>query len=224
VDPLRSAAVVLGSGGEARSLLLETTAGKLASVRSACARSGCDLLIVDTPPAPEADVRRAIEIADLCLAVSRPSALDLAAVAHTVEAIARAKRPGLIVLNQCPAARGGAETALTRRAEETLKAAKLGVASVRLRNRAAYQHAFANAQAVTEWEPGRHAAADVLRLLAEVGLVLRNAELEAARRRSWLDSWTGGGGSHAPGAGSFEDGFRLASVAPVGAALGDSWI
>ena len=220
VDPLRSASVVLGSGAQARSLLVETRAAKLRSVRDACARSGCDLLIVDTPPAPEADVERAIEIADLCLAVARPSALDLAAVGHTVSAIARAKRRGLIVLNQCQALRSGEETSLTRRALETLLAARLSVASVRLRARSAYQHAFSNAQTVTEWEPGKRAATDVLCLLAEISLVLRNADEEEARRRSWLAALLGAPGRPANDYG-LDEGWRLASVPVSSAALGD---
>lgn len=186
VDPLRSAAVVLGGRPEASSLLLETTARKLPAVRDACRRKGCDLLIVDTPPAPEPDVQKAIQVADLCLAVARPSKLDLAAIQHTIETIARSRRPGMIVLNQCQASRAGSETMLTRQALATLQAGKLSVADVRLRTRSAYQHAFSRGQGVTEWDRGKEAGADVLRLLAEICAELRSPQCHARdQARSW---------------------------------------
>lgn len=175
-DPMRSAAVVLSRREDAASLLLETSAGKLRAVQSACRRAGCDLLIVDTPPAPEGDVARAVEIADLCLAVARPSALDVAAVAETIRLIRRRRGRGLIVLNQCPPARGGVEAALTRAAVEQLEFNGLSVAAAKLRSRVAHQHAAGQNRGVTEWGPASEAAADVLRLLAEVSEQMMSGE------------------------------------------------
>jgi chromosome partitioning protein len=168
VDPMRSAAVVLANRQDAASLLLETTAGKLRAVQDACRRKGCDLLIIDSPPAPESEVARAVEISDLCLAVARPSALDIAAAAETIRLILRRKRRGLIVLNQCPPLRSGVEATLTRAALDKLEFAGLPVASTKLRSRIAYQHAFGESRGVTEWGPASDAAGDVLRLLAEI--------------------------------------------------------
>lgn len=168
IDPLRSAGVVLQSHPQARSLLFETVSAKLFVVQDACRRNGCDLLIVDTPTGPEADVLRAINVADFCLAVARPSALDVAAIRDTTNLIERAGCPGLVLLNQCPPLRDGQEPALILQALERLHFSRLQVASSRLRTRAAYQHAFARSRGVTEAEPGSEAAQDVLRLLAEV--------------------------------------------------------
>lgn len=168
VDPLRSASVILAERPDAGALLLETSCAKLAAVENACRRRGCDLLIVDTPPAPESDVLRAVEISDLCLAVARPSALDLAAITETIRLVNKRRRRGLIVLNQCPPLRGGVEAALTQAALQALEFAGLPVAGTKLRSRVAYQHASGRSSGVTEWGPASDAALDVLRLLAEV--------------------------------------------------------
>ena len=221
IDPMRSAAVVLRGRPEASSLLLETTAKRLPAVRDACRRKGCDLLIIDTPPAPESEVQKAIDVADLCLAIARPSALDLAAVEQTVEMIARSRRRGMIVLNQCQPERAGAETRLTREARERLGAGQLSVSEVRLRARSAYQHAFSRGQGVTEWDGGRTAAADILRLLAEVSLQLRASDHSARAAGAWFNFGVGAAPS---GTGrDFEDAWRVGATATVGASLFEAW-
>ena len=167
IDPLRSAAVVLGGRETAASILLETTAGKL-KARDACRRNRCNLLIVDTPPSLASEVVKAIDIADFCLAVARPSALDLAAVHQTIELVWKRRRPGL-VLNQCPPARKGVEAALTRRALEALEFGRLPTAQTVIRSRLRHQQAAGEAQGVTEFAPKSEAALDLQRLLVEVG-------------------------------------------------------
>jgi chromosome partitioning protein len=221
VDPMRSAAVVLGGREDAASLLLETSAAKLRTVQAACRRQGCDLLVVDTPPAPESDVARSIEIADLCLAVARPSALDVAAVAETVRLIRRHGRPGLIVLNQCPPSRGGAESPLTRSAVEQLEFTGLGVAQAKLRSRVAYQHAAGQSRAVTEWGPASEAAADVLRLLAEMSERL----LPGERPRPQAGPLAIGGAPANAVAGTprLDEPWAVSMLALAGQALGDLW-
>jgi hypothetical protein len=102
------------------------------------------------------------------LAVARPSALDIAAIAETVRLISKRRREGLIVLNQCPPRRAGLEAPLTQAALEALEFAGLPVASTKLRSRIAYQHASGRNSGVTEWGPASEAASDVLRLLAEI--------------------------------------------------------
>lgn len=168
VDPLQSAAEVLRSRPEASSFLFESTPSKLFILQDACRQHGCDLLVVDTPTAPEADILRAVNVSDFCLAVARPTALDIAAIRQTTALVERTGCPGLLVLNQCPARRDGEEPLQVRQALERLHFSRLPVAAAKLRSRAAYQHAFAHSKAVTEWDPGSDAAADVLRLLAEI--------------------------------------------------------
>jgi len=168
IDPLHSAAEVLRMRPEAAALLVETTAAKLFILKEACKRNGCDLLIIDTPTAPEAEIILAITVADLALAVARPTTLDVAAVAQSSALITRLGCPGLIVLNQCPSRRAEDEPLLVQQAAEALRFSGLPLAAAKLRSRMAYQHAFAHNRAVTEWAPEGDAAADVLRLLAEI--------------------------------------------------------
>jgi chromosome partitioning protein len=173
VDPQHSAGEVLRARSDAGQLLVETAAGKLFLLKDACAKSGCDLLIIDTPATPEADLVLAINMADLCVAVSRPSTLDIAAVQQTLALIRRIGRPGLVVLNQCPPARGNAESGLVARATEALTFGGLQVARARLRSCSAYQQAFEHHLGVTEWSPEGEAAREITKLFAEIGERLR---------------------------------------------------
>src|SRR5689334_16696640 len=132
IDPLRSAAEVLRWRPEAASLLVETTAAKLFLLKDACRRNGCDLLIIDTPTAPEADIILAITVADLALAVARPTTLDVAAVVQSAALINRMVCPGLIVLNQCPPRRGEEETQMVQQAVQALGFSGVPLAAAKL--------------------------------------------------------------------------------------------
>lgn len=167
-DPMRSACEVLKGREEAASVLFETSAAKLFALRQACERAGVELLIIDTPAAPEADVAEAVKVADLCLAVARPTYLDLAAAVLSVAVIHRLGREGLIVLNQCAPARAGVEPPGVVKAFEALRFASLPVAPVALRSRVIYQTAFAQARSVLEMEPTGPAAAEVRELFGQL--------------------------------------------------------
>src|SRR3954451_24852107 len=124
-DPLRSACEVLKGREDAPSLLFETAASKLFALTEACRRSGVELLIIDTPAAPEADVAEAVKVADLCLAVARPTYIDLAAAVRSVAIIQRLGREGMIALNQCATSRNGVEPPSVVKAFEALRFAGL---------------------------------------------------------------------------------------------------
>jgi chromosome partitioning protein len=167
-DPLRSACEVLRDRDEAAGLFFETSASKLFTLTEACRRSGADLLIIDTPAAPEADVAEAVKVADLCLAVSRPTYLDLAAAVRSVAIIQRLGRDGMIVLNQCPAPRNGVEPPSVVKAFEALRFAGLPVTPVALRSRLIYQTAFAQMRSVLEIDRTGAASAEVRQLFNAV--------------------------------------------------------
>jgi chromosome partitioning protein len=221
VDPLRSASVTLAGRSDANSLLLETSCTKLAAVQNACRRQRCDLLIIDTPPAPDLDVLRAVEISDLCLAVARPSSLDIAAIPETVRLISKRRRSGLIVLNQCPPRRGGVEATLTEVALQALQFAGLPVASTKLRSRIAYQYAFGQKTGVTEWAPASDAASDILRLLAEVSEQLFRLGPWKREAQSISVMPVHGATVLAPGAGAVHE--LSSSLGRVGLSLGEVW-
>ncbi|MGZ3403539.1 MAG: nucleotide-binding protein [Phenylobacterium sp.] len=167
-DPLRSACEVLRDRDEAAGLLFETSASKLFTLTEACRRSGADLLIIDTPAAPEADVAEAVKVADLCLAVSRPTYLDLAAAVRSVAIIQRLGRDGMIVLNQCAVPRNGVEPPSVVKAFEALRFAGLPVTPVALRSRLIYQTAFAQMRSVLEIDRDGSASDEVRRLFSTV--------------------------------------------------------
>ena len=167
-DPLRSACEVLRGRDEAAGLLVETSAAKLFALTEACRRGGADLLIIDTPAAPEADVAEAVKVADLCLAVSRPTYLDLAAAVRSVAIIQRLGKDGMIVLNQCAPPRHGVEPPAVVKAFEALRFAGLPVISTVLRSRLVYQTAFAQGRSVLEIDGDGAASGEVRELFRHV--------------------------------------------------------
>lgn len=178
-DPMRSAHEVLRGRAEAATLLVETSASKLFALTEASRRSGVELLVIDTPAAPEADVAEAVKVADLCLAVARPTYLDLAAAVLSVAVIQRLGRAGLIVLNQCAPCRAGVEPPSVVKAFEALRFANLPVAPAAVRARMVYQTAFAQARSVLEIEPDGAAAGEIRALFGHVWRRL-NGERPAA--------------------------------------------
>jgi len=166
-DPLRSACDILRDREEAAGLIFETSASKLFALTEASRRAGVELLVIDTPAAPEADVAEAVKVADLCLAVARPTYLDLAAAVRSVAIIQRLGREGMIVLNQCAPARHGIEPPAVIKAFDALRFAGLPVTPIALRSRVVYQTAFAQACSVLETDPHGAAATEVRQLLEE---------------------------------------------------------
>jgi chromosome partitioning protein len=98
----------------------------------------------------EEEVAHAVVLADLALLVVRPTFLDLAAAAHTADIIRRLRKPGLVVLNQAPAARGNVEPPMVKRSIEALRLLRLPVAPVVVRSRAAYQTVLESGGSVEE--------------------------------------------------------------------------
>ena len=172
-DPLRSACEVLrereaAPGRDLGGLFFETSASKLFALAEACRRSGADLLIIDTPAAPEAEVAEAVKVADLCLAISRPTYLDLAAAVRSVDIIQRLGRKGMIVLNQCAAPRNGVEPPSVVKAFEALRFAGLPVTPTAIRSRMIYQTAFAQMRSVLEIDRTGAASGEVRELFDHV--------------------------------------------------------
>jgi chromosome partitioning protein len=161
LDPQRSAAGWWHAREAETPELVETEAGRLADVIAAAAADGVALLVVDTRPSIECDTAEVARIADLALIPTRPAILDLRAIGATVEVVKASRRPAAIVLNSCPPARGIGEAALTAEARRGLRAYGLPVLPTAITQRAALAHALIDGQAVTEFEPGGKAAAEV---------------------------------------------------------------
>lgn len=178
-DPLRGAGGVLRDRYGSTDVLFETSAPKIFALVQACSHAGVELLIIDTPAAPEADVVEAVKHADLCLAVARPTHLDLAAAASSVAVVQRLGRNGLIVFNQCGPTRNGVEPPGLVRAFAAMRHENLPVASIALRQRVAYQTALSKSRSVLEIEGSDAAACDVRALFCEIWLRLTDVDVKA---------------------------------------------
>lgn len=125
-----------------------------------------DIVIVDTPPKVDADLRPALREADLVLIPVASSHVDLWAVDGVLDLIAREGRAALVVLNRWKAG--------TRLADEVAQAAgdKAKVAVARLGNRVVYAETLGQGLAAMEAARGP-ARAEVAALADEVWTTLQ---------------------------------------------------
>jgi chromosome partitioning protein len=126
-----------------------------------------DLVIVDTPPKADSDLRPALREADLVLVPVAASALDLWATESVLDLVDRTGRPGLTVLNRArPGTRVHAET-LVQMADLPAP-----VADAALNNRVIYAESMGQGMGVTEKARSGPAAAEIAALAAEVAAIL----------------------------------------------------
>ena len=177
IDPQRSASDVLRARHGDGPTLAEITAGKLFSTKVQAQHAGLDLMIIDTPAAPEADGLQAVNSADLCVLVCRPTFLDIASAVRSAEAIRRLGRKGVIVLSQAPPRRNNAEPPTVLKAAEALRFTGMPLATVGIRARAVFQQSIAHGRSVCEWEPGSPAAQEVTRLWDQIAPLLMGREV-----------------------------------------------
>ncbi len=121
-----------------------------------------DLVIIDTPPKIDSDLRPALRTADLVLVPVASSQVDLWATEGVLDLAAREKRPALVVLNRTrPGTRLGAEIAAG--------AGQLGaeVAAATLGNRVAFAETLGRGRGVADG-PASAASAEVAALAGEV--------------------------------------------------------
>mgnify|MGYP001616277936 CR=1 FL=1 len=92
-----------------------------------------DLVLIDSPPHAETEVRIAVRAADLILVPMQPSPMDLWATGPTLEMARKEKSPALMVFNRTPA-KGKLVDAVRRKIQE----ADMPVAATVLGNRVAF--------------------------------------------------------------------------------------
>ena len=132
-------------------------------------RKTTDIVIVDTPPKVDADLRPALREADLILIPVAASHVDLWAVEGVLDLAARERKRTTIVLNRTKAG--------TRLAEEVALAASdldAGVTAARLGHRVAFAATLGTGIGVQE--AGRSAAGSEVQALADEVLALLQAE------------------------------------------------
>lgn len=158
-DPQRSSSTVLKARRGPGPQYAETAGPKLFALQVAAQRAGVDTFVIDTPAGAEDETAHAIVLADLSLLVIRPTFLDFAAAIRTSEVLRRLHKPGVIVLNQAPVSRAGAEPPLVRKAHDALRMMRLPVAPAILRARSAYQSALELGCSAEELNPPNPSAA-----------------------------------------------------------------
>jgi chromosome partitioning protein len=149
-DPQRSVIEVFKARREPGPVVVPSSAPKLFALQVATARTPTDAMVIDTPAVLEEEVAQAVVLADLAILVVRPTFLDLAAAVRTSDIIRRLRKPGLVVLNQAPPARGSAEAPAVGRAIEALRLLRLPVAPTIIRTRAPYQTVVEHGQSAEE--------------------------------------------------------------------------
>lgn len=149
-DPQRSASGLLRRRQTSGPEPVETAGSKLFALKIAALKAGIDLLVIDTPAGPEIDITHAVALADLALIVVRPTCIDLAASVRTIEMVQRLRRPSMVVMNQAPVARGGAERPSVGDTLQALRFMNLDIAPTILRTREAYHAALAAGRSAEE--------------------------------------------------------------------------
>lgn len=130
-----------------------------------------DLVVVDTPPHADSELRTAIREAALVLVPCQPSALDVWASGATLELCRAEDRPARIVLTRVPSRGRSVEEAQAALAE--LKAEVLDAA---LGNRQPFVVAMARGRGAIEQPPKGAAADEAMALGAAVDALLTAPE------------------------------------------------
>ena len=128
-----------------------------------------DILIIDTPPKADSDLRPSLRAADLVLVPVATSHLDLWAVEAVLDLIDRAGKPALIVLT-----RSRAGTRLQADVAAHLTEMEAALADSAMANRVVYAETLGQGKAALE-APKGPAHAEMAALVDEVGDILKRA-------------------------------------------------
>lgn len=157
--------------GEDGGLEFSTSSAWGASYEGEKLKKRFDVVLIDTPPKIESDLRPALRVADLVLVPIASSQVDLWATEGVLDLADREKRPVLIVLNRTrPNTRLGTEVA------SGAAAFGVDVARAQVANRVAYAETLGHGGAVAEGTPGP--ARDEIAALADE--VMARAGIEGA--------------------------------------------
>ncbi|TKW65728.1 MAG: ParA family protein [Paracoccus denitrificans] len=149
--------------GEDDELEFSTSSAWGASYESEKLKKRFDMVIIDTPPKIDSDLRPALRVADLVLVPVASSQVDLWATEGVLDLARREQAPVLIVMNRArPNTRLGAEVAQG--------AADLGavMADAQIGNRVAYAETLGKGQSVCERSDAKAARDELDGLTDEV--------------------------------------------------------
>jgi len=130
-------------------------------------RRGADLVLIDTPPKVDADLRPALREADIVLVPVAASHVDLWATDGVIDLARREGKRVLIVMNRV---RAGSR--LSAEVTEAARQLAADVATASLANRVAYAETLGNGLGVLESPRDGAARAEVSALAAELGIAV----------------------------------------------------
>ena len=126
-----------------------------------------DLILVDSPPHAETDVRIAVRAADLILVPMQPTPLDLWATQPTLDLAKKEKSAAIVVFNRTPP-----KGKLVDAVKAKILQADLPVADTVLGNRVAFAASMMEGKGVVESNPRHAATREIKALAAEIGAKL----------------------------------------------------
>ena len=126
-----------------------------------------DIVIVDTPPKADSDLRPALRAADLVLVPLSASHVDIWATQDVLELADRAGKRACIVMN-----RTRANTRLGSEIDETVAEFEADIAKARLGNRIAFAETLGQGHGVVETKRTSAAAKEARELANEVSAML----------------------------------------------------
>lgn len=137
-------------------------------------REAFDIVIIDTPPKADSDLRPALRVADLVLVPVASSHLDLWAVEMVLYLADREDKPTMMVMTR---SRPG--TRLNREVREKAEELDAGLIETALSNRVVYAETLGNGMAAVEARKGP-AHEEISGLLAEISAALPGNIVRAA--------------------------------------------
>lgn len=167
--------------GRARLAFIATTGWRLPGEILRQARDNT-ILLVDTPPRADVEVRTVIKCADLVVVPVQPSPVDVWATLSTLEIAESEQVPVLLVLNRVPA-----RAALTTAMRRELARYDVGLASTCISNRVALAAAFTGGWGISESAPGSAAAIEIAAFASELGALLPSSLSEPERHAGVME-------------------------------------
>ncbi|EME69594.1 chromosome partitioning ATPase [Paramagnetospirillum caucaseum] len=172
IDPQGS----LAAWYDIRKALVEETGGGITFVQASGWRLSTelerlkrdvDLVLIDSPPHAETEVRIAVRAADLILVPMQPSPMDLWATGPTLDMARKEKSPALMVFNRTPS-RGKLVDAVRKK----IKDSEVPVAQTVLGNRVAFAASMMEGKGVVESNPSHTATKEIKALADEIAGIL----------------------------------------------------
>jgi chromosome partitioning protein len=179
LDPQASASFWKDTREASTPSVVALPASRLQHVLKAAGDEGCDLAIIDAPPAAKDVAFEAMQYADFILIPTKPAVLDLMATTKTLELVRRYGKPSAVVMTFCPSQ--GKEITDT---EDAIKQMGAELAPVRIHNRVAYARAQQTGLTAQEFEPDGKATEEIIRLYAYMCIHLFTSKKKAAQVRS----------------------------------------